>query len=94
MRDYRICGRCLAVDGGGWSVPEYCLGRYQHRWLPAEVTECPFITRTATGQVADESRRQADRECGQVQYTIHAGHNYRDLERRHFRVPAEWAGTP
>lgn len=85
MSDHRICIKCSTVEGIG---NQSCVSPKGHDWVKARAADCPYMERTAKGNVTPARRKRADQECVKDS-RVHDSHHYGDPERRHFVIPGQ-----
>lgn len=90
MSEFRICRRCFEVEGVGGGLSTWCrAGSDPHELVAAVVVDCPYLERTAMGNVSRVRRERADRECSQAHERIRESHHFGDPDRRHFMTPED-----
>jgi hypothetical protein len=87
---FLICTKCYEVNG--WADPHCFDGR--HAWVTANVTECPYMSLTATGRTTPPRVAAADRDCQASGDLGYESHHYGDRRRRHFTVPMARGVSP
>ncbi len=87
----QICTRCLTATVNPVNPAEKCWpSGWNHHWVTAVITDCPFLVRTPTGRVTPARVEAATEACELAGDAVHSTHHYGDREGRHWDLPKFW----